>query len=60
MGYAPAEIKVATLLYKPEAYEKDLPIDYVGKEIPNSFILGYGLDYDGFGRNLSDIYTIIE
>jgi hypoxanthine phosphoribosyltransferase len=59
-GYDPLEIKVATLLYKPDAYKKDLPIDYVGMEIPNSFILGYGLDYDGFGRNLSDIYTIIE
>ncbi|MDA3891348.1 MAG: hypoxanthine phosphoribosyltransferase [Salinivirgaceae bacterium] len=60
MGYEPAEIKVATLLFKPEAYKKDLPIDYVGIEIPNEFILGYGLDYDGYGRNLSDIYTIIE
>jgi hypoxanthine phosphoribosyltransferase len=59
-GYEPAEIKIATLLYKPEAYEKDIPIDYVGFEIPNSFILGYGLDYDGYGRNLSNIYTIVE
>ncbi len=59
-GYEPGEIKVATLLYKPDAYKKDIPIDYVGIEIPNAFILGYGLDYDGFGRNLSDIYTIIE
>lgn len=59
-GYDPLEIKVATLLYKPQAYKKELLIDYVGMEIPNSFILGYGLDYDGFGRNLSDIYTIIE
>ncbi len=59
-GYEPNEIKIATLLYKPEAYEKKIPIDYVGFEIPDKFILGYGLDYDGFGRNLSDIYTIIK
>ncbi len=59
-GYEPSEIKIATLLYKPEAYEKKIPIDYVGFEIPNDFILGYGLDYDGFGRNLSDIYTLIK
>lgn len=59
-GYEPAEIKVATLLYKPEAYTKDIKIDYAGMEIPNDFIVGYGLDYDGYGRNLRDIYTIIE
>lgn len=59
-GYEPAEIKVATLLHKPEAYVKELPIDYIGFNIPNDFIVGYGLDYDGFGRNLGDIYTIIE
>lgn len=58
-GYEPAEIKVATLLYKPQAYTKKIPIDYVGLEIPNDFIVGYGLDYDGFGRNLKDIYTVI-
>ena len=59
-GYEPKEIKVATLLYKPEANQKDLKIDYVGIEIPNAFIVGYGLDYDGYGRNLRDIYTITE
>lgn len=59
-GYEPAEIKIATLLHKPEAYVKDIPIDYIGFSIPNDFIVGYGLDYDGFGRNLGDIYTIIE
>lgn len=54
----PKSIKIATLLYKPEAYKKDHKIDYVGKEIPNAFVLGYGLDYDGLGRNLSSIYVL--
>lgn len=54
----PSSIKIATLLYKPEAYKKDYKIDYVGKEIPNAFVLGYGLDYDGLGRNLSSIYVL--
>ena len=54
----PKSIKIATLLYKPEAYKKDYKIDYVGKEIPNAFVLGYGLDYDGLGRNLSSIYVL--
>ena len=60
IGYEPAEIKIASFLFKPEAYTKDIPIDYVGKEIPNDFIVGYGLDYDGFGRNLEDIYSVVE
>jgi hypoxanthine phosphoribosyltransferase len=59
-GFEPAEIKVATLLYKPDVYSKDFIIDYFGLKIPNDFIIGYGLDYDGFGRNLKDIYTITE
>lgn len=50
-------IQVATLFYKPAAYKKDIPLKYVGMEIPNDFIVGYGLDYDGLGRNLKDIYT---
>jgi len=56
----PKSIKIATLLYKPEAYKKEHPIDYVGLEIPNAFVLGYGLDYDGLGRNLSSIYVLNE
>jgi len=56
----PRSIKIATLLYKPEAYKKQHPIDYVGLEIPNAFVLGYGLDYDGLGRNLSSIYVLNE
>ncbi len=53
-----ASVKIATLLFKPEAYKKDIKIDYIGLEIPNAFIVGYGLDYDGLGRNLKDIYVI--
>lgn len=59
-SFEPASVRVATLLFKPEAYLKDLKIDYVGMEIPNDFIIGYGLDYDGLGRNLADIYTLIS
>lgn len=54
------DVKTATMLFKPQAIEKDFPIDYVGLEIPNDFIVGYGLDYNGKGRNLPDIYKIIE
>lgn len=56
----PKEIKVATLLFKPKALIKDVKPDYVALEIPNDFIVGFGLDYDGFGRNLQDIYKIKE
>ena len=59
-GYEPAEIKLATLLYKPEACRQDISLDYVGIEIPNDFVVGYGLDYNGHGRNLRQIYTVIE
>ncbi|HPG33612.1 MAG: hypoxanthine phosphoribosyltransferase [Lentimicrobiaceae bacterium] len=55
-----ADVKIATLFYKPEAFKSDYSIDYVGIEIQNDFILGYGLDYDGFARNLPDIYKIVE
>jgi len=54
------DVRIASLLFKPEAFKKDYPIDYVGIVIPNEFIVGYGLDYDGHGRNLPDIYKIIE
>lgn len=54
------ELKIATLFFKPEALKYDLDIDYVAMHIPNDFIVGYGLDYDGYGRNLRDIYTLIK
>ncbi len=54
----PKSLKIATLLYKPEAYKKDFNIDFVAKEIPNNFVVGYGLDYDGYGRNLPSIYVL--
>ena len=56
----PAEIKIATLLLKPDALQTEIQLDYIGIEIPNDFIVGYGLDYNGRGRNLIDIYKVIE
>ena len=53
------EIKIATLTFKPDAFKYDYPIDYIGISIPNDFIVGYGLDYDGYGRNSADIYKIV-
>lgn len=53
-------LKIATLFLKPDAYKKDIKIDYVGIRIPNKFIVGYGLDYDGLGRNLPDVYQLAE
>lgn len=52
------QLKIATLFFKPEAYTKDIKLDYVGFEIPNKFIVGYGLDYDGLGRNLPEVYQL--
>ena len=59
-GYEPAEIKIATFLFKPAALKMKVQLDYVGLEIPNDFIIGYGLDYNGYGRNLADIYKITD
>ncbi|MCU4166007.1 hypoxanthine phosphoribosyltransferase [Carboxylicivirga caseinilyticus] len=56
----PAEVRVATMLFKPDACKKDITLHYVGMNIPNDFIVGYGLDYDGYGRNLRNIYTLAE
>jgi hypoxanthine phosphoribosyltransferase len=52
------QLKIATLFFKPEAYTKTIPLDYIGFEIPDKFIVGYGLDYDGLGRNLPEIYQL--
>ena len=56
----PESVHICTLLLKPEKLTVDLDIDYVAMEIPNDFIVGYGLDYDQQGRNLRDIYTLVE
>ena len=54
------DVRICTMLMKPEVYAKDTVLDYVGMEIPNAFIVGYGLDYDELGRNLPDIYVLDE
>ena len=54
----PASVAIASLLFKPQSYRKNIVIDYVGLEIPNNFVVGWGLDYNGYGRNLEDIYVI--
>jgi hypoxanthine phosphoribosyltransferase len=59
-GYEPKEILVATLLHKPDALQKDVRLNYVGFEIPNEFVLGFGLDYNGYARNLPEIYTLVK
>lgn len=56
--HQPKSVKFASLFLKPEAYKKQVVIDYVGMEIPNKFIVGFGLDYDELGRNLPDVYQL--
>lgn len=56
----PASLRIATFLTKPDALQYPIAADYVGFEIPNNFVLGYGLDYDGIGRNLPELYTLVE
>ena len=58
--FSPTDIKIATLLFKPDAYKKDIHIDYVALKVPNDFLVGYGLDYDGLGRNLESIYSVVD
>lgn len=55
----PSSLKIAALLHKPEATVYPIKIDYLGFSIPNKFVLGYGLDYDGLGRNIKEIYQLV-
>jgi len=55
----PSSLKIATLLHKPDAMVYPVKIDYLGFTIPNKFVLGYGLDYDGLGRNIKEIYQLV-
>jgi len=55
----PKSLKIATLLHKSEATEYPLVLDYVGFVIPNKFVVGYGLDFDGLGRNLRELYQFV-
>ena len=59
MHQQPESLKIVTLLHKPDATEYPLQLDYVGFKIPNKFVVGYGLDYDGLGRNLKEIYQLV-
>ena len=54
------EVRIAALFFKPSAYLKNIELDYVGFEIPDDFVIGYGLDYDGYGRNLTSVYTLVS
>ena len=56
----PASLRVVTLLYKPDACRKLVHPDYIGFSIPDRFVIGYGLDYKGFGRKYEDIYTLVD
>ena len=56
----PASLKIAALLHKPDALQFPITIDYLGFNVPNKFLLGYGLDFDGLGRNLKEIYQLVE
>ena len=60
LNQQPASLKIAALLHKPAALVYPLTIDYLGFSVPDKFLLGYGLDYDGLGRNLKEIYQLVE
>ncbi len=55
----PASVEIATLFFKPESLRHDLRLTYVARQIPNDFVVGYGLDYDGLGRNLPEVYVAV-
>lgn len=59
-GQGAASVKLCSLLFKPSNFKKEYKIDYIGKSIPNDFVVGYGFDYDGYGRNIPCIYQISE
>lgn len=59
-NYNPSSIKLTSILIKPEAHKHDIVTDYPGFVIPNKFVVGYGLDYDGMGRNLKDLYQLYQ
>ena len=59
-GFRPRQIFIATLLFKPDLYTKNIRIDYIGFKIPKDFVVGYGLDYQGYGRNLRGLYKLEE
>jgi hypoxanthine phosphoribosyltransferase len=56
----PSEIKLAALFFKPDAFRANFSIDYLGMKIPNRFVVGYGLDYDGYGRNYPEVYSEVK
>ncbi|HMZ74530.1 MAG TPA: phosphoribosyltransferase family protein, partial [Saprospiraceae bacterium] len=56
----PNSVRICTLLQKPEALQYPLDVDYIGFSIPNKFVVGYGLDYDGLGRNYAEIFQLAE
>ncbi len=58
--HKPASVTMVSLLFKPDALGQKVPLDYIGFRIPNLFVVGYGLDYDGLGRTLPDIYQLVE
>jgi hypoxanthine phosphoribosyltransferase len=59
LAKGPASVEIATLFFKPESLRHNISLRYVAMEIPNDFVVGYGLDYDGLGRNLPDVYVAV-